>query len=128
MPQTNTFRSNADPDLDGQLVKVDGSVLGVFENSDNSPVQVYTIENPDDAELSSLHTWPIGIIDHALGLVGSDGFYNLQDIVNPKPTDSDSHWQTFKLGSDGLVTNDLPGVWRVYPGGNGWELKWVDGK
>ncbi|KAI1840213.1 hypothetical protein JX265_010791 [Neoarthrinium moseri] len=119
--------TKGDAKLDGQKLEIVNAVVGVFKG-DHPPAKVYEIKNQQNPKLSELHTSPVGIVDHVLGLKGDNGLYNLVDITNIHSTDnSKTHFSTFKL-KDGLVTQDLPGHWIAFPSGNGaWDVKWYDG-
>ncbi|KAK9770983.1 hypothetical protein SCAR479_12332 [Seiridium cardinale] len=119
-----TVASKDNEDLNGQVLEVSDSVLGVYEG-DKTPVQVYPTANGD---FNSLHTWPVGIVDHVLGLKGDNGLYTLVDLMNTKDKDTadGSYYDTFLL-KDGLISQNLPGGWVAFPTTNGWNVKWSDG-
>lgn len=82
--------------------------------------------------LSELHTYPVGIVDHALGLEGKPGVTTLVDITNPaNPKTQDGQplaWDSFRV-ADGKLTVDGEGHWDAFPGPKqgDWTIKWNDG-
>ena len=60
------------------------SRVGFFQKG--QPLEVYTVKSPDFNEkfgLLELHTWPIGIVDHVIGIAGSSSMSSLVGITNP---------------------------------------------
>ncbi|KAI1348541.1 hypothetical protein F5Y01DRAFT_306734 [Xylaria sp. FL0043] len=117
------------PELDGRYLSSNASTLGVY-GDDISPIRVYQTESKKEG-CSQLHTYPIGIVDHALALVGTDGLMSLTDMVNPsgaKPADGQVMlWDTFQV-ANGRLTNDGQGRWVAFPGAqDSWSVKWTDG-
>lgn len=115
--------------IDGQFLVSNGSTLGLLIE-DQDPVTVYTTEGSKEG-LLELHTYPVGVVDHALGLHGPPGLLNLVDLANPeKETDDDDLvkvWDTFRI-EDGKLLNDGEGEWYSFPARRGgWILKWYDG-
>ncbi|KAI1361656.1 hypothetical protein F5Y08DRAFT_12245 [Xylaria arbuscula] len=114
-------------DIDGLYLSSNASTIGVYEGDEDSAIRVYKTSSTK-AGCSQLHTYPIGIVDHALALVGSNGLMTLTDMVNPagaKPEDAE--WDAFRV-SDGKLTNDGEGRWVAFPGAeDSWSLKWTDG-
>lgn len=102
------------------------STLGVYiENG--SAVQVYDVETSDTPGLVSLHTYPVGVVDHVLVLKGKDGLYKLSDAMHDDSLDG-TYYNNFKL-EDGVVTQNLRGKWIAVPSRAGdWQVKWYDGK
>ncbi len=109
-------------------------------------MQIYTIQSPKNDSLVELHTYPVGIVDHALGLVGAEqtGLLNFQDVTNPAatsvPVGTTLDWTSFKL-AQAPATADKPantvtyardsqgGKWVAFPAGsNAWSVKWKDGE
>ncbi|KAI0201656.1 hypothetical protein F4808DRAFT_108258 [Astrocystis sublimbata] len=120
-------------ELDGHYLASNASTLGIYGSEDVSPIRVYQTSSAKKG-CSELHTYPIGIVDHALGLVGSNGLMTLTDMVNPlgaKPADGqDMEWDSFRI-SDSKLTNDGEGygTWVVFPTTkSSWTVKWTDGK
>lgn len=128
-------------ELTGAYLTVDnggaGGVSWVGVIPSGSPVQVYTVESPNKGQVE-LHTYPIGIVDHVLGLVGAGGVLNLSDITNPSSTEftpgTTVDWTSFKFGGDGDKGNSVTyagkaGGWIAVPAGyEAWTVKWYDGK
>lgn len=116
--------------LDGQYLMTNGTTLG-FLLSAEPPLQVYTTESSKDG-LMEIHTYPIGIVNHALGLHGPKGLMNLVDMVNPqgeKDDDVVQVWDTFRMAEDGELLNDGGGQWYTFPvRRGGYIVKWYDGK
>ena len=99
------------------------------ENKD--PITVYTLTN--DKGLMELHTYPVGIVDHALGLEGPPGLLTFVEMINPKGEKGDDGivrtWDTFRLTDDEKLVNDGDGKWYAFPTGeDGWIVKWYDSK
>lgn len=98
------------------------------------PVHVYTVRSPGRAEEISLHTYPAGAVDRALGLEGEDGLLSLRAVAvaggsgGAGPAD----YQSFAVGDDSSLSyrGAGSGGWVVYPsagGGGDWDAKWYDG-
>lgn len=122
--------SPVNPEVDGRYLSISGSTVGLFD-AETSPLRVYQTSS-EKKGCSQLHTYPVGIVDHALGLVGDPGFMTLTDMVNPqgfKPDDGEvSQWDTFQVSSNKL-TNNGKGNWLAFPtDDNSWEITWSDGK
>ena len=80
-----------------------------------------------------LHTYPIGIVDHTLGLEGPEGLLAFVEMVDPKgEKDGDGvvrKWDTFRLTEDETLVNDGDGQWYAFPThDDGWIVKWYDSK
>ncbi|KAI0430529.1 hypothetical protein F5Y09DRAFT_226905 [Xylaria sp. FL1042] len=121
--------SSSVSELNDRYLASNASALGVYDG-DISPIRVYQTGSKK-AGCSQLHTYPVGIVDHALALVGSDGLMTLTDMVNPsgaKPADGQvMEWDTFRV-SDSKLTNDGQGRWVAFPGvKDSWSVKWTDG-
>ncbi|KAI2617839.1 hypothetical protein GGR54DRAFT_640923 [Hypoxylon sp. NC1633] len=120
----------ANKNVDGRFLSMKNSTLGLFEGDDVSPVQVYPT-NSEKEGCSELHTYPIGIIDHSIGLVGEPSLLTLVDMINPNTVDPGdgnvAMWDTFRM-ADGKVSNNIDGQWLAFPGsGDSWQVKWSDG-
>ncbi|KAK7754552.1 hypothetical protein SLS62_003573 [Diatrype stigma] len=117
--------------IDGQYLVANGTDIGVMLDS-QTPVQVYTTPSSKEGGLLELHTYPVGIVDHAIGLHGPPGLMNMVDLANPKgkTTDDDNVvnvWDTFRLVEEKL-TNDGTGKWYAFPTQRGgYVVKWYDG-
>ncbi|RYO89236.1 hypothetical protein DL766_004544 [Monosporascus sp. MC13-8B] len=117
------------PQIDGQWIVSNGSTLGLFVE-DQPPVQVFTLES-EKKGLVELHTYPIGIVDHALGLHGPPGLLTFVDLPNPRMGDPEDGmvkvWDTFRV-SGGKLVNGGEGEWYTFPlQTGGWVVKWYDG-
>ncbi|KAI1757978.1 hypothetical protein F4782DRAFT_5338 [Xylaria castorea] len=122
--------SSSMKELDGHYLASNASILGIYRNDDISPIRVYQTSS-EKKGCSELHTYPIGIVDHSLGLVGSNGLMTLTDMVNPsgaKPADGlVAEWDSFRI-TDSKLTNDGDGSWVIFPlTKNSWAVKWTDG-
>ncbi|KAI1799651.1 hypothetical protein F4811DRAFT_88569 [Daldinia bambusicola] len=123
--------SAANKKLDGRFIGLKNNTLGIFNGDDVSPVKVYTVDSEKEG-CNELHTYPVGIVDHSIGLLGPPDLLTLVDMMNPhsiKPGDGNiAQWDTFQL-SDGKLTNDVEGQWLAFPSGrDAWQVKWTDGK
>ncbi|KAI1134569.1 hypothetical protein F5Y05DRAFT_397523 [Hypoxylon sp. FL0543] len=120
----------ANKKLDGRFLAMKNNTLGVYDGDDTSPVKVYTVDSQKEG-CTELHTYPVGIVDHSIGLLGPPSLLTLVDMTNPRtvqPGDGNvAQWDTFRI-SDGKLTNDAEGQWLAFPGsGNSWNVKWSDG-
>ncbi|KAK3694708.1 hypothetical protein B0T22DRAFT_533703 [Podospora appendiculata] len=129
--------SSKEPSLDGQYLGVNGTLVGVFKAA--SVVRFYTVPNAKTGNVE-LHTYPVGVVDHALALVGSEshGLLDFSDVVNPAsttfPTGTKCDYTSFRLSAGEQVAADNTlvyagasnGRWVVFPTGNGaeWSVKW----
>lgn len=118
-------------EVNGRYLSSNASTLGLYEGDGFSPIRVYQASSEKKGCIQ-LHTYPIGIVDHALGLVGSDGLMTLTDMVNPaapKPTDGlVIQWDAFQV-ADNKLTTDGEGRWIASPTSEtSWSVKWTDGK
>ncbi|RYP78705.1 hypothetical protein DL771_000372 [Monosporascus sp. 5C6A] len=116
-------------EINGRWIASNGSTLGLFVE-DQPPVQVFALESEKEG-LVELHTYPIGIVDHALGLHGPPGLLTFVDLPNPKMGDPEDGtvkvWDTFRV-SDGKLVNAGKGDWYTFPlQTGGWVVKWYDG-
>ena len=99
---------------------------------DSNPITVYTL--PNDEGGMELHTYPIGIVDHALGLHGRRGLMTFVEMVNPRKGKGDddelvSYWDTFRVSQDEKLVNQGDGRWFAFPTlKDGWVVKWYDSK
>ncbi|KAJ2984812.1 hypothetical protein NUW58_g5865 [Xylaria curta] len=122
--------SSSVKELDGQYLASNASKLGVYRGEDVAPVRVYQTSS-EKKGCTQLHTYPVGIVDHAIALVGSGGLMTLSEMVNPsgtKPGDGLAmEWDTFRV-SNSRLTNDGKGTWIAFPTTkNSWSVKWTDG-
>ncbi|ETS73109.1 hypothetical protein PFICI_15284 [Pestalotiopsis fici W106-1] len=120
-----TVSTTSSTALNGQTVEIVNSVLGVYPG--NQPAATfYPIPNQTKPGRSSLHTYPVGIVDHVLGLKGSDGLYSLVDVTNIGQSGAAAFYDGFILRNN-LVSHEIPGNWVAFPVGNGWQIKRYDG-
>ncbi|KAI1111459.1 hypothetical protein F5Y14DRAFT_425077 [Nemania sp. NC0429] len=123
--------SSSMKEVNGRYLASNASTLGLYEGDEFSAVRVYQAASEKKGCIQ-LHTYPIGIVDHALGLVGSDGLMTLTDMVNPaappKPADGQvAEWDSFRV-SDTKLTTDRVGKWVAFPiSESSWSVKWTDG-
>jgi hypothetical protein len=124
------IQTHASPDLDDRWLTARDSVLTLAEDDEYSPIRVYTTEGAGE-DLLQLHTYPIGIIDHVLGLRGPPGLLDLVDTIPFLQTEPEDGqilvWDTFRFAR-GRVLNDGEGEWLAFPDRYGdWTVKWYDG-
>ncbi|GAP89389.1 hypothetical protein SAMD00023353_4000170 [Rosellinia necatrix] len=131
-PGLDLFRlkiASNEQSINGRYLSSNASILGIYDSDDISPVRVYQTSS-EKTGCSQLHTYPIGIVDHALALVGSNGLMALTDMVNPAGTKPDDgramEWDTFRV-ADSKLTNDGKGTWVAFPTKTSWTVKWTDG-
>lgn len=126
----NSVASPANKNIDGRFISLKNNTMGIFDADDVTPVQVYPVES-DKEGCNELHTYPVGIVDHSIGLMGPPGLLTLVDITNPTIQPGEGtvvQWDTFRI-SDGKLTNNIDGQWLAFPTqGNGWKVKWTDGE
>ncbi|KAI1373193.1 hypothetical protein F4677DRAFT_430522 [Hypoxylon crocopeplum] len=120
----------ANKNVDGRFLSMNNATLGVYDGDDVSALRVYPINSQKEG-CNELHTYPVGIVDHSIGLVGEPGLLTLVDMVNPhsvQPGEGTvAMWDTFRI-TDGKVSNNADGQWLAFPGpGNSWTVKWSDG-
>lgn len=125
------FVRSSEKAIDGRYLSMNASTLGVYERDDASAIRIYQTGS-EKKGCSELHTYPVGIVDHALGLLGSNGLMTLMDMVNPsgtKPADGlVMEWDGFRVANSKL-TNDGQGTWVAFPTGTrSWSVKWADGR
>ncbi|CAJ2504718.1 Uu.00g121120.m01.CDS01 [Anthostomella pinea] len=116
--------------IDGRYLALNGSDLGLYDGDDTGPIKVYQTDSKKEG-CKELHTYPIGIVDHSLGLVGPPALLTFVDMVNPDGADPGNGavamWDTFRV-EDGKVTNDAEGQWLAFPDvKKSWKVKWSDG-
>ncbi|KAK0618267.1 hypothetical protein B0T17DRAFT_464697, partial [Bombardia bombarda] len=130
--------SSSTRSLDGKYLGVNGTLVGVYKKS--TALRFYPVTNKETS-MVELHTYPVGVVDHALALIGSEsqGLLDLSDVVNPDsfttPKGTKCDWKSFHLASSGDSVNTLTyggagknGRWVAFPSGNGaeWTVKWKD--
>ncbi|KAI1388040.1 uncharacterized protein F4822DRAFT_300728 [Hypoxylon trugodes] len=116
--------------VDGRFLALQNNTLGVFDGDNVAPVQVYPVDSEKEG-CNELHTYPVGIVDHSIALLGPPGLLTLVDMMNPRtiqPGDGTiAQWDTFRI-ADGKLANDADGQWLAFPDGRGsWKVKWSDG-
>ncbi|EON96892.1 hypothetical protein UCRPA7_7698 [Phaeoacremonium minimum UCRPA7] len=126
--------------LDGSYLACNGSTVGVYQAK--QPVKVYTVPSGTGQKgMYELHTYPVGVVDHALGLVGNNGgLLQLTDVTMPAsttfPVGTTCDWTSFSLGGsrdpdtegDTLQYNGAKGKWVAFPGASGtWKVTWLTG-
>lgn len=132
---------NSDKSLDGKYLGSFNNTIGVF--NDAMAVQFYTVNGGKPGHVE-LHTYPIGIVDHALALRGAGEQLDFLNVVNPAtipvPAGEIYDWTSFSLAADpedaGKPANCLDyaagedGRWVAVPSGNEgeWSVKWQGGK
>lgn len=105
--------------------------IGVYGGGDNyMTVQVYPASS-EKSGCSTLHTYPIGIVDHAIAVSGQGPFRDFIDVTMPaglSTSNSTTNWDSFQMAEDRLKL-DFGGQWVAFPDPNeGWNVKWFDGK
>jgi hypothetical protein len=92
---------------------------------------VYGIQSLDSPDLVSLHTYPIGIVDHVLALVGRDGgLLTLKDEVHigsGYPSEGNGTTfdaEHFQVVDDLLGYVGAGGSWTLFPAQGGYVLHW----
>lgn len=106
--------------------------IGVYGGGDNyMTVQVYPASS-QKAGCSTLHTYPIGIVDHAIAVTGQGAFRDFVDVTMPaglSSTDSHTNWNSFQMAEEDRLELDMGGQWVAFPDpDDGWNVKWFDGK
>lgn len=122
--------------LDGRYLTVNGSnEVGLFPTA---PVLQVTMVPSGDSGTVELHTYPVGIVDHALAVVGSEGLLPFVEIVNPARSSSCARgsqcdWTSFGVAKDPpqLLTYvrgpEDKGMWvAIKATKNEWTVKWKD--
>lgn len=134
--------------LDGKYLSVRDNKVGVWNG--NEPVNFYTAPSPSQSGLVELHTWPIGIVDSVLGLVGSGGLTTLTEISSPEtvtyPVGTSADWKSWALiegapGTGGAArrvsaaknlldyAGSRTGRWAAFPRANNeWVVTWLEGE
>ncbi|KLU84114.1 hypothetical protein MAPG_03159 [Magnaporthiopsis poae ATCC 64411] len=136
--------ARSSPYLDGKYLSVRDNKVGVWNG--NRPVNFYTTPSPSHNGLVQLHTWPIGIVDSVLGLVGSGGLTALTEISNPEsvtyPVGTSADWKSWALVEGAPATGRRVGApknlldyagsrtgrWAAFPSANSeWIVTWLEG-
>ena len=115
------------PGSPAKYLSVKNGKVGIFQGS--LPENDLKVSLSQTGKFFSLHTLPVGIVDHALGLVGSGGLKSFQDLTNPQGEitiqGEPAYWSTFTKGGQsplGRPTDDIlgfeasnNGVWVLSP-------------
>ncbi|KAL8387761.1 hypothetical protein RB595_009688 [Gaeumannomyces hyphopodioides] len=138
--------AHANTFLDGKYLSVRDNKVGVW--NDNHPVSFYTSPSPSQGGLVQLHTWPAGIVDSVLGLVGTGGLTTLTEISSPDsityPVGTSADWKSWALiqgpaaaaaakrvgASKNLLdyAGSRTGRWAAFPRANKeWVVTWLEG-
>ncbi|KAF7551624.1 hypothetical protein G7Z17_g4851 [Cylindrodendrum hubeiense] len=68
--------------LEDKYLGVKSSVVGVYDDAlEGNGVQI-TLGSGENSEVS-MPAYPVGIVEHALGLVGTNGYLEFQDLTKP---------------------------------------------
>ncbi|KAK8068929.1 hypothetical protein PG994_005545 [Apiospora phragmitis] len=124
--------SGGNRELDGQVLRMKANQIGVYGSGDNyMTVQVYPASS-QKAGCSTLHTYPIGIVDHAIAVTGQGAFRDFVDVTMPAglstAANSTTNWNSFKMAEDSLKL-DMGGQWvALADPDDGWNVKWFDGE
>lgn len=129
-------------DLNGKYLSTKDNKVGIYNGGTRAgATQVYTGSSAGACPNSvNLHTWPIGIVDHALGLVGSDGYLDFVDLTAPAGRRENStatySWDEFQLTEGGDPGSQIvwkPGKtvkpgWVAFPGAEvgDWVIRYYD--
>ncbi|KAK8084331.1 hypothetical protein PG997_005602 [Apiospora hydei] len=123
--------SGGNQELDGQVLRMKANKIGVYGGGDKfMMVKVYPASSSKPG-CSTLHTYPIGIVDHAVAINGTSAFRDFVDVTQPaglSASNSMTNWNSFKM-ADNLLKLDMGGKWVAFPDGNGgYNVKWFDGQ
>lgn len=128
--------------LNGKLLSVNKDQIGVHPGC--PPVRFYPVHASGKAtDLYQLHTYPIGIVDAVIGLVGPGTLSTLTQINNPdsfnSPNGTSADWTSWKMASGDSGVGGKPnyldyvgssgGKWVAFPGdqkGDSWAVTWFD--
>jgi hypothetical protein len=96
------FESHFNDLINGYYLVSNGTNIGVLRNSNE--VQVYTMPSKDGKNVQ-LHTYPVGVVDHALALSGQGALLSFTDVINPGKTSSSSiDWNSFNINTSSSST------------------------
>lgn len=139
--------------LNGKYLSLSNGTVGVFP-ANSTPLSVYPRSDAGagagagaNAKVE-LHTYPIGIVDHALALVGraKDSLRSLTDLTNPAatafPAGTSVDWTGFTMSGGGVGGGDARagssqlsyvqqgGKWLAFPAktATDWTVSWFDGE
>ncbi|KAK8115832.1 hypothetical protein PG984_012334 [Apiospora sp. TS-2023a] len=126
-----TVSGSGNQELDGQTLRMKANKIGVYGGGDNyMTVQVYPASS-QKAGCSTLHTYPIGIVDHAIAVTGEGAFRDFVDVTMPGglSASSNTNWNSFQMADEDSLKLDMGGQWVAFPDSDdGWNVKWFDGK
>ncbi|KAH7159867.1 hypothetical protein B0J13DRAFT_539844 [Dactylonectria estremocensis] len=125
--------------LNGKYLGIQSKVLGVYDNTLEEDNGVQVTLNGNEKNLWSLPVYPVGIVEHALGLVGSKGYLEFRVLTQPSGRVAELSdekatyaWTEFHVGQEngeGLreltygALRSTPG-WIAAPVGlNQWKIK-----
>ncbi|KAH7368989.1 hypothetical protein B0T11DRAFT_296557 [Plectosphaerella cucumerina] len=120
------------PQIHDKYLSISNEQVGIYPSQE--ALAAYATPR-EDSDYVSLHTVPIGIVDHALVLTGENGLYDLKDtmpqLTDPNPNSTYS-WREFVLEEDSdtlLWRAAAEGKWVVFPGTEqgSFSVKWNDG-
>jgi hypothetical protein len=130
--------------LDGKYLSIQNGTVGVY-GREAQQVKFYTVPSskPHSSSNVELHTYPIGIVDHTLALIGqtNGGLMTMRDVMNaaaPPPAGTTVDYSSFRMANHPNVADrpaqsltyagPVSGGWVVFPsgpkGGQGWDLTW----
>ncbi|KAK8044486.1 hypothetical protein PG993_004510 [Apiospora rasikravindrae] len=123
--------SGGNRELDGQVLRMKASKIGVYGSGDKyMTVKVYPASS-EKPGCNTLHTYPIGIVDHAIAVNGTGAFRDFIDVVQPaglSASNTMTNWNSFQMSENRLKV-DMGGKWVAFPDPDqGWNVKWFDGK
>lgn len=105
--------------LNGKYLSIKGDLVGFYDAGELDAAQHITVDGTDKM---SLHPSPVGIIEHALGLTGSDGWLDFKDLAQPgeeSTADDETYsWSSFTLGD--TDTGDFALQWGSSTATPGW--------
>lgn len=128
-----TFKPYSYPgdEMNGKLLTLRASEVGYYTGEGQSPLQVYKASSSKPGA-SALHTYPIGVVDHALGLDCSAGsLCTIVDIMDTPGSKNDTvDLDSWTIGDNGEVSQAREGHWVAKPSSDpgSYDLRWWDGK
>ncbi|KAH6890552.1 hypothetical protein B0T10DRAFT_548075 [Thelonectria olida] len=126
--------------INNKYLSDDHNQMGIFNNGTKETSMIITKNAVGDkvyAEVFTLNPWPLTVVEHALGLVGTNGFLEFRTLEQPTTKDIGTNetysWQDFSIKKEKKKLNELfygdakPG-WVASPIGNwSWKIKHYDG-
>lgn len=117
--------------MDGKLLTLRASEVGLYQGEGQSPLQVYKAPSSKPGT-NTLHTYPIGIVDHAIGLDCSAGsLCTVLDVMDAAGGKNDAvDLESWTIGDNGEVSLAREGHWVAKPSSDpgSYDLRWWDGK